>query len=143
MNGFSQKMTDVSHILVYVKLNKANTITLNAEMLDDYYKSTGIPNLVLKSGAPYEVMARGAQKWSTAQTVTAGNSYATPGRPIFYAPWNSHRICSGNPFFVSFPMLTESRCLLDSIGGNIASTVCEIRSIRSKGSRSLIPVAQP
>ena len=67
----------------------------------------------------------------------------TPGRPIFYVPWNSHRICSGNPFFVSFPMLTESRCLLDSIGGNIASTVCEIRSIRSKGSRSLIPVAQP
>ena len=79
MNGFSQKMTDVSHILVYVKLNKANTITLNAEMLDDYYKSTGIPNLVLKSGAPYEVMARGAQKWSTAQTVTAGNSYAMDG----------------------------------------------------------------
>ena len=55
----------------------------------------------------------------------------------------SRRASLQEPFFVSFPMLTESRCLLDSIGGNIASTVCEIRSIRSKGSRSLIPVAQP
>lgn len=79
MSGFSQKMTGVSHILIYVKLNKANTIALTAEMYDDYYASSGIPNLILKNGAPYQVMGLNAQKWTTAYTVLAGNSYAMDG----------------------------------------------------------------
>lgn len=79
VNGFSQKMNGVSHILVYIRLGSANTVTLAAEMLDDYYKSAGVPNLVLKSGAPYEVLGVGARKWNTAYTVKAGNSYAMDG----------------------------------------------------------------
>lgn len=79
MNGFSQKMTGVSHILLYVKLQRANVITLTAKMFDDYYANSGIPSLMLKNGAPYQVMALNAQKWTETYTVSANGTYTVGG----------------------------------------------------------------
>lgn len=72
MRGFSQRLTDVSHILLYVKLNKANIITLSAVMYDDYYAASGIPNLMLKNGAPYQFMALNGSTWKGADIVSGG-----------------------------------------------------------------------
>lgn len=79
LSGFSQKTTGVSHILIYVKLSRANTVTLTAKMYDDYYANSGVPSLALKSGAAYQVMPLNAQKWNTAYTAAAGSSYAVTG----------------------------------------------------------------
>lgn len=90
MSGFSQRMTGVSHILLYVKLQRANVITLTAKMHDDYYANSGIPSLMLKNGAPYQVMALNAQKWTEAYTVPANGSYTVGGGLKFDAAFEGY-----------------------------------------------------
>lgn len=68
--GFDQPTEKATHLLLYVKLPTANTITLTVKMRDDY-ASSNVPNLVLKAKAAYQVMPLGG-KWSDAKTVNSG-----------------------------------------------------------------------
>lgn len=68
--GFDQPTEKATHLLLYVKVPTANTVTLTVKMRDDY-ASSSVPNLVLKAKASYQVMPLGG-KWSDAKTVNSG-----------------------------------------------------------------------
>lgn len=81
LNGFSQKMTDVSHLLLYIKLPAANTVTVTAHTYDSYTGS--IHEMSLAPDMAYQVMALGADHWEEARTAAAGSAQNYGGGMVF------------------------------------------------------------
>ena len=80
-NGFSQKMTDVSHLLLYVKLPAANVVSVTAHTYDSYTGS--IHEMSLAPDMEYQVMALGADEWEDARTIAAGSAQNYGGGMVF------------------------------------------------------------
>lgn len=124
LDGFSQGLADVSHLLFYVKLPAANTVTVTVHMFDRY--TNGIHNLSLLPDADYQVLAVNADKWESARTISANGTKAYGGGLTFDGAFEGYvkiplsSMADEDANFVILPEIDELRGFsirFEKIGG--------------------------
>ncbi|MBR7132011.1 MAG: SGNH/GDSL hydrolase family protein [Clostridia bacterium] len=105
LSGFKQPLKDTDALLVYVKTDSANRITVSANMWDDYLGD--IPSLMLKSDAVVYTAALGAEKWTKTKTVKTETDGAVQFDKAFEGyikiPISSLKEQEASPFIAIYP----------------------------------------
>lgn len=67
VNGFKEALSDTKSVLLYVKTDSANRISLKANIADDYIAD--MPDIELAAGSTVYILKKGATEWTQSRAV--------------------------------------------------------------------------
>ncbi len=122
INGFKEPLKDADALLVYVKTDAANRISIAANMWDEYLGD--IPNLELDSDATVYIAALGDKKWKEIKSIETDADNAIQFDKAFEGyikiPISSFKEQQSSPFIAIYPeidFITGVEVTLEGIGG--------------------------
>ena len=127
ISGFKLPLKNTDALLIYVKTDTANRITVSANMWDDYLSD--IPSLVLKSNATVYTVALGGSKWTEQKTVKTETDGAVQFNKAFEGyikiPVSSLKEQEASPLISVYPeidYITGVDICMAGIGGKFGNT---------------------